>query len=83
MREAASKDSRALKIVSELRIKRMVDRLTTSANIAEEMVEEMWRVDNEEHDEEESLCLKKSIIVAANCIKQNVDKLRLILLSMC
>ena len=74
LRHAASKDDRAANIVTELRVKRATDRLAISASVGEEVIANMWRA-GEEEEEEESLCLKRSALVALQCLKQSNEKL--------
>lgn len=78
LRHASSEDKRAMRLVSELRMKRALDRLTISVSVGEEIIDGMWRADEKE-EEEESLTLKNSAMIALRCIKQTITKMESII----
>lgn len=83
LRIKAKRDDRAVKILSEIRTNRIIDRLNTSIKVGVHVLNDLWRKEDEEedvHDEENnaSLRLKKSVLVALQCIDHNIKQLELL-----
>ena len=79
----ATVDDRAVNVVSELRTRRVVDRVNTGIAVGESALRELWREEEEEDEDEEeeeevkeSLRLKKGVTVALECMRVAVGKLR-------
>lgn len=91
LRELSKDDNRAARVVSELRVKRLTDRLKTSLRVSEEIISEMWREEHEDGtddtddtdqdegdedvDEKESSSLKRRLNICLTCIEYNIGKL--------
>ena len=84
----ATVDDRAVNVVSELRTRRVVDRVNTGIAVGESALRELWREEEEDEEDEEnedeeqeeevkeSLRLKKGVTVALECMRLAVGKLR-------